>query len=114
MILLLRVWAALMALTLALAFAADVNHASRLGLFSIALIVVAVLVKARLVLGVYLGLSVAPGALVGFTSAVAIVLAIVAGSFVLFPTPAPRVALRAATVASFQITPKQIQSLSER
>lgn len=92
---LLRAWAALMTLTVVLAFAADVSHASRLGLVSIAMIALAVVVKARLVLGVYLGLRVAPGALAGFTSAVVIVLAIVVGSFVIFPTPAPPVARQA-------------------
>src|SRR6266700_3385819 len=96
---LLAVWAALMALTLLLAIAGDVGHASRLGPIWILLIALAVAAKARLVLGVYLGLSAAPAALSGFTSAVVLALAIVVASFLVFPTPAHRMARQPTSVA---------------
>jgi len=96
---LLAAWAMLMALTLALALAADVGHASRLGPIWIGLIALVAVVKARIVLGAYLGLNRAPSALSGFTSAVVIALAIVVASFVFFPTPAHRLAQQPTSAA---------------
>ncbi|WP_298428941.1 hypothetical protein [Rhodoblastus sp.] len=84
---LLAAWVALMALSLVLAIAGDVIHPSRLGVAMMLAIVVAAVVKARLVLRFYLGLRAAPGALAGFTSAVALTLAVVVASFLIFPTP---------------------------
>jgi hypothetical protein len=81
------VWGLLMALTLALAFAADVAHASRLGAAMIGVVTAAAALKAHLVLRTYLGLRVAPGALSGFTAAAVITLLLVAASFLLFATP---------------------------
>ena len=81
------VWASLMALSLALCFAADVAHASRLGAAMIGVVASAAVLKAHLVLRSYLGLCVAPGALFGFTAAAAVTLTLVAASFLLFATP---------------------------
>jgi hypothetical protein len=80
-------WAALMALSLVLALAGDVIHASRLGAAMMLAIVGAAAVKAHLVLRFYLGLDGAPSALAGFTSAVVILLVLVAGSFLFFASP---------------------------
>ena len=84
---LLFAWAALMALSLVLAVAGDVSHASRLGAAMLLAVVIAAATKAHLVLRFYLGLRAAPGALAGFTSAVVVTLALVAASFLAFPTP---------------------------
>jgi hypothetical protein len=83
----LSVWALLMTLSLALFFAADVAHASRLGAAMIGVVAGAAALKAHLVLRTYLGLRVAPGALFGFTAAAAVTLTLVAASFLLFATP---------------------------
>lgn len=80
-------WAALMALSLVLAFAADVGGAARPGVIWFVVIAAAAALKSRIVLRSYLGLARAPGALAGFFSAALIVLALVAASFALFPTP---------------------------
>jgi hypothetical protein len=80
-------WAALMALSLVLALAGDVVHASRLGTAMIVAVALAVSLKAHLVLRVYLGLKAAPGALAGFTSAAVLAIVLVAASFLVFPTP---------------------------
>lgn len=84
---LLAVWAALMALTFAQGWVADVGHVSRLGAAMILAIGVVAVVKARLVLRHYLGLGVAPGALAGFTVAIALILGVVVAGFLIFPTP---------------------------
>lgn len=89
---LLFAWAALMALSLVLAVAGDVSHASglgpsRLGAAMLLAVVIAAATKAHLVLRFYLGLDAAHGALAGFTSAVVVTLALVAASFLAFPTP---------------------------
>ena len=81
------VWALLMALSLTLAFAADVAHASRLGAAMIGVVAAAATLKAHLVLRTYLGLRVAPGALFGFTTAAALTLLLVSASFLFFATP---------------------------
>jgi hypothetical protein len=81
------VWALLMALSLTLALAADVAHASRLGAAMIGVVAAAAALKAHLVLRTYLGLRVAPGALSGFTSAAALTLLLVSASFLVFATP---------------------------
>ncbi|MGO9545620.1 MAG: hypothetical protein ACLPPF_12615 [Rhodomicrobium sp.] len=80
-------WLKLMALTILLAIAADVTHVSRLSPAWIAAIVIAIIWKARLVLGVYLGLKAAPPALAGFTSAVLFIVVLVALAFVVVVTP---------------------------
>jgi hypothetical protein len=80
-------WAALMALSLVLAFAADVTHAASPGAVWIVVIAGVAALKSRVVLRSYLGLSHAPGALAGFFTAVFVVLALVASSFLIFPTP---------------------------
>ena len=53
---LIAVWATLMALTVAMAVAADVTHASRLGVIWLIVIAIVTIAKVRLVLGDYLGL----------------------------------------------------------
>ncbi|MDI9850013.1 hypothetical protein QM467_18405 [Rhodoblastus sp. 17X3] len=83
---LLASWGALMALTLAMAFAGDVVHASRLGPLWIVLIAAVAAWKSRIVLGSYLGLSAVPAARAGFVSAVMVILAVVATSFLIFTT----------------------------
>jgi hypothetical protein len=80
-------WAALMALSLILAFAADVGGAARPGAVWIAVIAGAAAFKSRIVLRSYLGLAKAPGALAGFFSVALALLGVVAISFVIFPTP---------------------------
>ena len=84
---LLAVWAALMALTFAQGWAADVGHVSRLGAAMIVGIGLVAVVKARLVLRHYLGLGVAPGALAGFTALITLILGLVVAGFLIFPTP---------------------------
>ncbi len=81
-------WAALMALSAALAFAANVGGAGRPGALWLGVIACIAALKSRIVLGAYLGLARAPAALAGFSSAVIGLLALVAASFMLFPTPA--------------------------
>jgi hypothetical protein len=80
-------WAALMALTLVLAFAGDVVHPTRLGAAMTLAVALAAAFKAHLVLRCYLGLRAAPGALAGFTGAVIGALAVVMASFLVFQTP---------------------------
>jgi heme/copper-type cytochrome/quinol oxidase subunit 4 len=79
-------WVQLMALSAALALAG--GGASPPGSVGIVIIAAVAAIKARIVLRSYLGLSRAPGALAGFFAAVFTVLAIVAVSFLIFPTPA--------------------------
>jgi uncharacterized BrkB/YihY/UPF0761 family membrane protein len=81
-------WAALMALTLVLAVAGEVVGSTRPGAIGICVIACVAALKARIVLRSYLGLFRAPGALGGFSSAVFVLLALVAVSFLIFPTPA--------------------------
>jgi hypothetical protein len=81
-------WAALMALSLVLGFAGDVASLSRPGALGIVVIACVAAIKARIVLRSYLGLFRAPGALAGFSAAVFGLLALVAASFLIFPTPA--------------------------
>jgi hypothetical protein len=81
-------WAALMALSLVLAFAGDVVGMSRPGAIGIAVIAGVAAIKARIILRSYLGLFRAPGAATGFFAVVFAVLALVAVSFLIFPTPA--------------------------
>ncbi len=81
-------WAALMALTVILAFAGDVVGLSQPSPIWLVVIALAAAFKARIILRNYLGLFRAPGALAGFFSAVFILLALVAVSFLIFPTPA--------------------------
>jgi hypothetical protein len=80
-------WAALMALSLILAFAADIGGAARPGAVWIFVIAGAAAFKSRIVLRSYLGLGRAPGALAGFFSVALALLGLVAISFVIFPTP---------------------------
>jgi EamA domain-containing membrane protein RarD len=87
---LIAAWAALMALSLALAFAGDVVHTSRLGAVGIAMVALAAAFKAYLVLRCYLGLKAAPGALSGFSGVVVVTLALVAASFLFFSTPSTK------------------------
>lgn len=100
---LLAAWAMLMALTLALAVAGDVNHPSRLGPVWIVVIALAAAAKARIVLRSYLGLYAAPAALAGFTFAIVLTLAIVSASFLLFTTP-PRQASARDNTQPFSLT----------
>ena len=81
-------WAALMALSLAMGFAGDVTGLSHPGALWLVIIACIAAIKARIVLRAYLGLFHAPGALAGFSAAVVAVLALVAVSFLIFPTPA--------------------------
>jgi len=82
-------WAALMALTLVLAFAGDVVGPSRPCAIGIAVIAGVAAIKARIILRSYLGLVRAPAAATAFFAVVFAVLALVAVSFLIFPTPAP-------------------------
>jgi hypothetical protein len=80
-------WGQLMALTASMAFAANALASPRPGAVWLVVIACVAAGKARVVLGSYLGLSRAPGALAGFFAAVVAVLALVAASFLIFPTP---------------------------
>ncbi|MCW2285079.1 hypothetical protein M2323_003001 [Rhodoblastus acidophilus] len=66
-----------------LAVAADA-HASA---FWLVVVVLAAALKTRIVLARYLGLDAAPAALTGFFAVTFLVLALVAGSILVFPTP---------------------------
>jgi hypothetical protein len=90
-------WAALMALSLILAFAADVVGAARPGAIWLVVIAGVAALKSRIVLRSYLGLARAPGALAGFFAVVVAVMALVASSFLIFPTPKAEGGPRAAT-----------------
>jgi len=83
---LINAFALLLTLSLALAFAAEAQ-ASALWLVVVTL---AAAVKTRIVLARYLGLDAAPGALAGFFAATFLVLALVAGSILVFPAPVPQ------------------------
>jgi hypothetical protein len=76
-----------MALTATMAFAANSLTPSRPAVWLVVIAGVAA-AKARIVLGSYLGLSRAPGALAGFFAAAVAVLTLVAASLLIFPTPA--------------------------
>jgi hypothetical protein len=91
-------WATLMALSLVLAFAGDVVGLSRPGAVWLVVISCVAAIKARIILRSYLGLVRAPSALAGFFAVVFAVLALVAVSFLIFPTPA-RIAAGAQTFA---------------
>ena len=80
-------WAALMALSLILAFAADIGGAARPGAVWVFVIAGAAAFKSRIVLRSYLGLARAPGALAGFFTVALALLGLVAVSVVIFPTP---------------------------
>jgi hypothetical protein len=80
-------WAVLMALSLLLAFAADIGGAARPGAVWVFVIAGAAAFKSRIVLRSYLGLARAPGALAGFFTVALALLGLVAISFVIFPTP---------------------------
>lgn len=88
-------WGQLMALTATMAFAANALTSSRPGAVWLVVIAAVAAAKARIVLGFYLGLSRAPGALAGFFAAAVAVLALVAASFLIFPTPAHSAGLQA-------------------
>ncbi len=94
-------WAALMALSLVLGFAGDVAGVARPGAVSLVVIALAAAFKARIILRSYLGLARAPGAAAGFFAAVFVLLAIVAVSFLIFPTPAKTSGARAAFAQTF-------------
>ena len=81
-------WAELMILSALMAFAADIVGPSRPGAVWLAVIACVAAAKARIILGSYLGLSRAPAALAGFFAVALGVLALVAASFLIFPTPA--------------------------
>jgi hypothetical protein len=83
---LVKAWLKLVALTAILALAADVTHTSRLGPALIVTIALAMVWKARLVLGTYLGLRTAPPALAAFTAGVVFIVVLVAASFALIGT----------------------------
>jgi len=89
---LLTSWASLMALTLVLAFAGDVVGASHPGAIGIGVIAGVAALKSRIILRSYLGLARAPAAAAGFFTVVLAVLALVAASFLIFPTPAQHAA----------------------
>ena len=80
-------WAQLMALSLALALALAGGGRSPPGIVGILVIAGVAAIKARIVLRSYLGLARAPGALAGFFCVIVTVLALVAASFLIFPTP---------------------------
>ena len=80
---LVRAWAVLMALSLALAVAAESARPQKALLAWVAVIAAVAFWKARIVLSVYLDLRRAPSALSGFSLAIAVILAIVAASFAL-------------------------------
>ncbi len=94
-------WAALMASTLIMAFAGDVVGLSRPGAAWLVVIACVAAFKARVILRSYLGLMRAPGALAGFFAAVFVVLACVAVSFLIFPTPARNGGGKTALVQTF-------------
>lgn len=74
-------WVILMALSLGLAVAADVRHASRLsGPWMLAIAAVTVL-KTRIILGDYLALRHSRGAHTAFTVAIALTMVAVVGGF---------------------------------
>lgn len=79
-----RAFIVLMALSLILAFASE----ARASAFWLGAITLAAAIKIRVVLKNYLGLDRAPAALNGFFAATFLVLALVAGSILVFPAPA--------------------------
>lgn len=78
---LLRAWGVLMGLSIALAVAAESARPQRFMLIWTGFVCVVAFWKARIVLSAYLGLRVAPSALGGFSFSIAVILAIVFGSF---------------------------------
>lgn len=74
---LLLVWVTLMCLTIALAIAADVTRASRLGPPWLGAIAAVTILKARFVLGDYLGLRGNRGAMTAFTAALVLTLTVI-------------------------------------
>jgi hypothetical protein len=80
-------WTELMILSALIAFAADIINPSRPGAVWLVVIACAAAAKARIILRSYMGLSRAPAALAGFFAVVLGVLALVAASFLIFPTP---------------------------
>ncbi len=87
-----------MTLSLVLAFAGDVVGLSRPGAIGIAVIAGVAAIKARIILRSYLGLVRAPAAGTGFFSVVFVLLALLAVSFLIFPSPV-RTGAGAATFA---------------
>lgn len=81
-------WLELMALSALMGFAANVMSPSRPAAVWLVVIACVAAAKARIILRSYLGLSRAPGALAGFFAVALGVLALVAASFLIFPTPA--------------------------
>lgn len=77
-----RAFILLLTLSLALALAAE----ARASAVWLAVVVLAAAIKTRIVLARYLGLDAAPGALNGFFAATFLVLALVAGSILIFPS----------------------------
>ncbi len=80
---LLRAWGVLMALSIALAVAAESARPQRFVLAWTAIVALVALYKARIVLAAYLGLRQAPSVLAGFSAAIAVILAIAVASFAL-------------------------------
>ena len=80
---LLRAWGVMMALSIALAIAAEPLRPENYILAWAAFVSIVVYWKARIVLSAYLGLRDAPAARAGFSLAVAIILAMVLGGFAL-------------------------------
>jgi hypothetical protein len=74
-------WLLLMALSLGLAIAADVRHASRLGPAWMLAVAAVTVLKSRIILGDYLALRHSRGAHLGFTAAIALTMAVVVGGF---------------------------------
>jgi hypothetical protein len=83
-----RAFILLITLSLVLAVAADAHARA----FWLVVVVLAAALKTRIVLARYLGLDAAPGALTGFFAVTFLVLALVAGSILIFPTPASHLA----------------------
>jgi hypothetical protein len=81
-------WAELMALSIGMAFAANIMTPSRPGAVWLVVVACIAAAKARIILHSYLGLFRAPAALDGFFSVALTVLALVLTSFLIFPTPA--------------------------
>lgn len=79
---LIRVWLVLMSLTAAMALAADVTNASRLGPLGLLAIAAVTVLKTRLVLGDYLGLRANKPALNGLTAAIVLTMAVVTAAFI--------------------------------
>ena len=80
---LLRAWGLMMALSIALSIAAEPLWPQSYLLAWAAFVCMVAYWKARIVLSTYLGLKAAPGARAGFSLAIAVILAMILGSFAL-------------------------------